>query len=184
MTDTLDQAMSTGQFAQLVAEIEVAELERGAAIAPVFLWLWEHRVQVRGLLTAGTSWAALAAALGRIGIGDARGAAPSVEHCRAAWGRVVAFEPLVAGRSLERPAVAASAPAPAPPPPVAVAESAPRAAPAVAGGAGPAPAASPAGMALGEILAQRRRSALADPPPLDLAVRDRRPRRDSMGDMA
>ena len=170
--------MSTAQFAQLVAEIEVAELERGAAIAPVFLWLWEHRVQVRGLLTAGTSWVALAGALGRIGLGDGRGAAPSVEHCRAAWGRVVAFEPLVAGRSLTRtgplpvyetaqPELTASMPpASAPEAPIPAAPNATRTTPPMLGG----------------ILGERRRAGLADPAPLDLAAKDRRPRREAIGE--
>ncbi|MDO9499036.1 hypothetical protein [Falsiroseomonas sp.] len=167
--------MSTGHFAQLVAEIEVAELERGAAIAPVFLWLWEHRVQVRGLLTAGTSWTALAGALGRIGLGDARGGAPSVEHCRAAWGRVVAFEPLVAGRSLGRTAPAGTAPAEAVPVPAPLPAS-------VAELEAASPPAAPA-VSLGGILAQRRRSPLADPAPLDLAARERRMRGESTGDL-
>lgn len=166
--------MSTGHFAQLVAEIEVAELERGAAIAPVFLWLWEHRVQVRGLLTAGTSWTALAGALGRIGLGDARGGAPSVEHCRAAWGRVVAFEPLVAGRSLER----------APPVAVASVEAVPMPLPAVPAAVEAASPPADPGVSLGGILAQRRRSPLADPAPLDLAVRERRLRGEPIGDLA
>lgn len=175
---------SDGNFAQLVAEIEVAELERGAAIAPLFLWLWEHRVQISGLLTAGTSWTAIAGALGRIGLTGARGEPPSVEHCRAAWGRVVAFEPLVAGHSLAQ-AVAGAAEAsinpasvrPAPLPVVQhAAEPAASGEPVKRGGDGIAES------SLGTILAQRRRSALADPPPLDLAFRDRRQQRQSPGE--
>jgi len=169
-----------GHFAQLVAEIEVAELERGAAIAPLFLWLWEHRVQIRGLLTAGTSWSAIAAALGCIGLVDVRGDAPSVEHCRAAWGRVVAFEPLVAGRALGTEATrGAGDSTPAEPhPPRTVTEGAAAQPPATARAS--ADSAPPAGSTLGIILAQRRRSSLADPPPLDLASRDRRQQRPSI----
>lgn len=170
---------TTGRFAQFVAEIEVAELERGAAIAPLFLWLWEHRVQIRGLLTAGTSWSAIAGALGRIGLVDERGEAPSVEHCRAAWGRVVAFEPLVAGRFLGGDGSRASSDpvVPEPVPQRVVPESAPlRPAQSVRAPADPG---SPTGPSLGTILAQRRRSSLADPPPLDLASRDRRQQRPS-----
>ena len=171
---------TTGRFAQFVAEIEVAELERGAAIAPLFLWLWEHRVQIRGLLTAGTSWSAIAGALGRIGLVDERGDAPSVEHCRAAWGRVVAFEPLVAGRFLGGDSTRAGGDAtvPDPAPPRATSESTPpRPTQAVRAAAEPDLSAGPS---LGSILAQRRRSSLADPPPLDLASRDRRQQRPSI----
>lgn len=173
---------ATGRFAQLVAEIEVAELERGAAIAPLFLWLWEHRVQVRGLLTAGTSWSAIAGALGRVGLVDERGDSPSVEHCRAAWGRVVAFEPMVAGLFLggEAPRAGSGPTAPEPQTRQAAPEGPsprlpqPLRAPAV-------PDAEPA-PSLGNILAQRRRSPLADPQPLDLASRERRLQRPSTGE--
>lgn len=173
---------ATGRFAQLVAEIEVAELERGAAIAPLFLWLWEHRVQVRGLLTAGTSWSAIAGALGRVGLVDERGDAPSIEHCRAAWGRVVAFEPLVVGRFPGPEAARGGCDATAPEP------QARQAAPENGSLGVPEPQRAPAvpdappGQSLGSILAQRRRSPLADPQPLDLASRERRLQRPSTGE--
>lgn len=155
-----------GRLSAVVAEIEMEEFERVARVVPVFLWLWEHRDEVRRLLAQGASWQALAAALGRLGLEDLGGGAPRQEYCRAAWARVVAFEALVPrGQAERRPLEPMDEPGFEPELPVPVA-----AAPAPAADAAPA-----AGPSLNAILARGRRTALTEPEPLDTQARGRRP---------
>jgi hypothetical protein len=155
-----------GRLSAVVAEIEMEEFERVARVVPVFLWLWEHRDEVRRLLAQGASWQALAAALGRLGLEDLGGGAPRQEYCRAAWARVVAFEALVPrGQAERRPLDALAEPAFEPDLPA-------TAVPAPPLPAGAAPAAAPS---LNAILARGRRTALTEPEPLDTQGRARRP---------
>lgn len=143
-----------GRLSAVVAEIEMEEFERVARVVPVFLWLWEHRDEVRHLLGQGASWGALAAALGRLGLVDLAGGPPREEYCRAAWARVLAFEGLLPGGRPERQPAGLRGETP--------------------DGAAlpdPAPAASPAATepphSLNAILARGRRKTLAEPRPLD-----------------
>lgn len=102
-------AAAPGSLAAVVAEIEMEEFERQSRFVPVFLWLWEHREEVRRLLAAGTSWDAIAAAIVRLGVADDGG--PGAAYCRVAWNRVTSYEPRVLGKRLPG---ADAAPPPAP----------------------------------------------------------------------
>jgi hypothetical protein len=150
-------ATPDGRLSAAVAELEMEEFERVARVVPVFLWLWEHRDEVRRLLAQGVSWHALAAALGRLGLVDLAGGPPRHEYCRAAWARVVAFEGLVPRGRPERQA----AEPPADPFGTVVPSEEP---------AAPPPAPEPPGASpysLNTILARGRRTALTEPRPLD-----------------
>ena len=88
--------VAPGSLAAVVAEIEMEEFERQSRFVPVFLWLWEHREEVRRLLAAGTTWEAIAAAIVRLGVAEEEG--PGAAYCRVAWNRVTSYEPRVLGK--------------------------------------------------------------------------------------
>lgn len=137
------------------------EFERAARVLPVFLWLWEHREEVKRLLAQGVSWHSLTVALGRLGLVDLAGGELRQEYCQAVWNRVLAFEDIIAqtGRTpvdiAGAPKVAASVPNEAREVPEPVRETA------------PAPD-------LATILARGRRSTLSDPAPIGPVHRTRR----------
>lgn len=157
-----------GRLAAAVAEIEMEEFERVARVVPVFLWLWEHREEVRRLLAQGVTWQALSAALGRLGLVDLGGGLPRQEYCRAAWVRVMAFENFVPQMQAEGfPAAGGVPPEPAPGPETTATEAAP------AGDIPPAP--PPGGLSpLNAILARGKRTSLTEPLPLGGSARPRR----------
>jgi hypothetical protein len=138
----------------------MAELDRLRNVLPVFLWLWEHRAEVKPLLRDGASWRALSAGLARLGFADRAGSVPREEYCRAAWSRVLAYEPIITG-AVDEALPAPHAETPVPPCP------ADRRVP-------PPRDAESNGRSLNEVLAKARRPTLSEPPPLNVASRGRR----------
>lgn len=159
MMDGARCASTTGAtpLAAAVAEVEMAALDRLRHVLPVFLWLWEHRAEVKPLLRDGASWHALSAGLARVGFVERAGSIPREEYCRAAWSRVLTYEAMMAGTA-PRTGEAESQPA------------------APGGSRAVEPSSEQASQAamLNQVLAKARRPSLSEPPPLNVGHHGRR----------
>lgn len=162
MMDGARCASTTGAtpLAAAVADVEMAALDRLRHVLPVFLWLWEHRAEVKPLLRDGASWHALSAGLARVGFVERAGSVPREEYCRAAWSRVLAYEAMMVGTASRTTETGEAGSQPGAPGGCRMVE--------------PPSDQVSQGPTLNQVLAKARRPSLSEPPPLNVGNHGRR----------